>query len=189
MGTSSSSSQRSKQSTGVSPLPRFGLSCRSSLHNAIRGIAHSSSRRSLHLIWLKNVEDLIFPSSTPPATFTFRRTHLWPIYGAKHALLDPSRINIAPTIPRGSRSSSPSCADRHYPVPHTGKLPNLRRSPLEPSAQFSTTSPNSGTFQRPKRRMEPFSEKKNCSTNGSPTILQTCVPRLDPDDIRLIESR
>jgi hypothetical protein len=56
---------------------------------------------------------LDLPSSIPPATFTFRRTHLWPIYRGKHARLDPTRINIAPTIPRGSRLSSPSCADRH----------------------------------------------------------------------------
>jgi hypothetical protein len=45
-----------------------------------------------------------------------------------------------------------------------------------------------GYLQKAKTPNGTLLRKKNCSMNGSPTILQTCVPHLDRDEIRLIES-
>jgi hypothetical protein len=47
---------------------------------------------------------------------------------------------------------------------------------------------NAGTFKAKTPNGTLLGKKKNCSTNGSPTIRQTCVPHLDHDNIRLIES-
>jgi hypothetical protein len=58
--------------------------------------------RRLDLPFLDTAGNLYLPTDTFVADIR-----------VKHALLAPSRINIAPTIPRGSKSSSPSCADRH----------------------------------------------------------------------------